>query len=64
MGALVNLSPDHDDIDRAIEELQRVLPIEALRSIIARRQKRHGKTAELRRTLVKMQVREMIREAK
>ncbi len=60
----MNLSPDHDDIDRAIEELQRVLPITALQSIIARRQKRHGKSAELRRVLVKMQVREMIREAK
>lgn len=51
------------DIDRAIAELELALPIEALKSVLAYREKRHGKTAELRRTLKLMKARQIVQEA-
>ncbi len=54
---------DTCDIDRAIEELKLALPIEALKSVLEHREKRHGKTAELRRVLTLMKARQIVKEA-
>jgi hypothetical protein len=63
MEAHLQLSPDHGDIDKAIAELERALPIEALKSVLAHREKRHGKTAELRRVLKLWKARQLVSEA-
>ncbi len=59
----MNLSPDHGDTDRAIAELERALPIEALKSVLEHRKKAHGRTAELRRVLALMKSRQLVSEA-
>jgi len=51
------------DTDRAIAELERALPIEALKSVLEHREKQHGKTAELRRLLALMKSRQLVQEA-
>lgn len=40
-----------DDIDEAIEELKRALPVTALQNIVANRQAHHRPSAELSRVL-------------
>ena len=49
----MNLFCESGDTDRAIEELERALPIEAMKSVLEHRTKAHGKTAELRRIFEK-----------
>ncbi len=51
------------DTDRAIAELERALPIEALKSVLEHREKQHGKTAELRRVFELMQAKRLVDEA-
>ncbi len=59
----MNLSPDHGDTDKAIAELERALPLVALKSVLDHRIKRHGKTAELRRVFELMMARQLVQEA-
>lgn len=47
----MQLSPDSDDIDSAIRELEQALPIVALQNIIAERERKHKPRGELRRRL-------------
>ncbi len=59
----MQLFSDSGDIDRAIEELKRDLPLVALQSIVENRTRRHGKTSELRRLLKLMKARQIVKEA-
>lgn len=54
----MQLFSDSGDTDRAIKELERTLPIEALKSVL-----QHRKTAELRRVLALMKSRQLVQEA-
>jgi hypothetical protein len=58
----MNLSPDHGDVERAIAELEKALPIAALRSIIANREAGHRARAELRRRLKMLLAEQILRE--
>jgi hypothetical protein len=60
----MNLSPDHGDVERAIAELEKALPITALRSIIANREAGHRARAELRRRLKMLLAEQILRELK
>ncbi len=59
---MTQLFSDSGNIEAAIQELERALPIEALRSIISNREAKHRPRAELRRHLELLRVRQIIGE--
>lgn len=59
----MQLACESGQIEAAIAELERELPVAALQSVLERREKRHGKTAELRRLLKLMKARQLVSEA-
>lgn len=59
----MNLFCESGDIDRAIKELEHALPIAALQNVLEQREKRHGKTAELRRIVQLLKARQLVSEA-
>ncbi len=59
---MTQLFSDSGNIEAAIQELERALPIEALRSIIATREAKHKPRAELRRALRRFHVKRLIAE--
>jgi hypothetical protein len=61
---MTQLFSDSENIEAAIKELERALPIEALRSIIASRETRHRPRAELRRKLRLLLAEQILRELK
>lgn len=57
------LPHEGNDIDRAIKELKLALPIVALQNVLEQREKKHGKTAELRRLVQLLKARQLVSEA-
>ncbi len=58
------LFSDSGNIEAAIKELERALPIEALRSIISNREAKHRPRAELRRRLRLLRAQQIVNELK
>lgn len=59
----MTLIHEGNDIDRAIKELKLALPIVALQNVLEHREKKHGKTAELRRLVQLLKARQLVTEA-
>lgn len=61
---MTQLFSDSGDTDTAIKELERALPIEALRSIIANREAKHRPRSALRQRLRMLRAQQIVSELK
>ena len=59
----MQLISDTGDIDRAIDELKRALPVVALQNIVAERKRQHRPLGDLRRRLQLLRARQLVAEA-
>ena len=55
----MQFSPDHGDIDEAIAELERVIPLAALRNVFDNRKKRHKKRKHVMRAMKLLRAKEL-----